>query len=47
MSELRLLDSSGWIELFAEGPNAARFAPVVEDPSTLLVPTIVLHEVYR
>jgi toxin FitB len=47
MSQLSLLDSSGWIEYFAEGSNAERFAPVVDDTSSLLVPTIVLHEVYR
>jgi predicted nucleic acid-binding protein len=46
MSELSLLDSSGWIEYFADGPNAERFAPVVDDIASLLVPTIVLHEVY-
>ncbi|MEY6434291.1 type II toxin-antitoxin system VapC family toxin [Thioalkalicoccus limnaeus] len=44
---MNLLDSSGWIEYFAEGPNAERFAPVLDDTATLLVPTIVLHEVYR
>lgn len=44
---MNLLDSSGWIEYFAEGPNAERFAPVVEDTPNLLVPTIVLHQVYR
>lgn len=41
------LDSSGWIEYFAEGPNAEGFGPVVEDTANLLVPTIVQHEVYR
>jgi toxin FitB len=44
---MNLLDSSGWIEYFAEGPNAERFAPVAEDAASLLVPTVVLHEVYR
>ncbi len=44
---MNLLDSSGWIEYFAGGPNAERFAAVVEDIANLLVPTIVLHEVYR
>jgi toxin FitB len=44
---MNLLDSSGWIEYFANGPNAERFAPVVADTSALLVPTIVLHEVFR
>ena len=44
---MKLLDSSGWGEYFANGPNADRFATVVADTASLLVPTIVLHEVYR
>ena len=44
---MNLLDSSGWIEYFADGPNAGRFAPAVADTAALLVPTIVLHEVFR
>lgn len=44
---MNLLDSSGWIEYFANGPGADRFAPVATDTDALLVPTIVLHEVYR
>lgn len=44
---MNLLDSSGWIEYFANGPNAERFAPVVTDTAILMVPTIVLHEVFR
>ena len=43
---MNLLDSSGWIEYFAKGPNAGQFAPVATDTAALLVPTIVLHEVY-
>jgi predicted nucleic acid-binding protein len=44
---MNLLDSSGWIEYFADGPNVERFASVVADTHALLVPTIVLHEVFR
>mgnify|MGYP000845381706 FL=1 len=44
---MNVLDSSGWIEYFANGPNADRFAPVAVDAPTLLVPSIVLHEVFR
>ncbi|AUB79787.1 type II toxin-antitoxin system VapC family toxin [Candidatus Thiodictyon syntrophicum] len=44
---MNLLDSSGWIEYFANGPNAGHFASVATATATLLVPTIVLHEVYR
>jgi len=44
---VNLVDSSAWLEYFAAGPHAARFAPVVEDVSHLVVPTIVLLEVTR
>ena len=44
---MNVLDSSGWIEYFANGPNADRFASVAVDAATLLVPSIVLHEVFR
>ncbi len=44
---MNLLDSSGWIEYFANGSNAEHFATVATDTAMLLVPTIVLHEVYR
>lgn len=44
---MNLLDSAGWIEYFANGSNADRFASPVTDTGGLLVATIVLHEVYR
>jgi len=44
---MNVLDSSGWVEYFANGPNADRFAPVAVDAPTLLVPSIVLHGVFR
>jgi toxin FitB len=44
---MNLLDSSGWIEYFANGPNAGHFDPIATETARLLVPTIVLHEVYR
>ena len=42
-----LVDSCGWLEYFADGPNATFFAPGVEDTKHLLVPTIVIHEVFK
>jgi predicted nucleic acid-binding protein len=42
-----VVDSSGWLEYFAAGPHAATFAPAVEDEDRLVVPTIVLYEVFR
>ncbi len=46
-SELVLVDSSGWVEYFGEGPKAAAFASYLEREESLLLPTIVLYEVYR
>jgi toxin FitB len=42
-----LVDSSGWLEYFADGPNADRYAAALETPDDLLVPTIVLYEVFK
>ena len=44
-----LLDSYGWIEYFADGPLAERYASHVEQVSadTTVLPTIVLYEVYK
>lgn len=44
---MNLVDSSAWLEYFAAGPQAGQFAAVIEDVSSLLVPTIVLLEVTR
>lgn len=42
-----LVDSSGWIEFFAEGPLADRYASYLRTPAQLVTPTIVLYEVYK
>ena len=47
MHGLHLVDSSGWLEYLAEGPNAGRFAEPLSDPARLVVPTISLFEVFR
>ncbi len=44
---MNIVDSSGWLEYFAEGSNAAFFREPIEDPSELLVPTISLYEVFN
>jgi predicted nucleic acid-binding protein len=46
-SELFLVDSSGWVEFMGEGPLAEKFAPYFEREERLLVPAIVLYEVYK
>ncbi|MCT0203294.1 type II toxin-antitoxin system VapC family toxin [Synechococcus sp. CS-602] len=47
MSERLVVDSSGWIEFFTDGPNADPFAEAIEQPERLVVPTISLFEVFK
>jgi predicted nucleic acid-binding protein len=42
---VNLLDSSAWLEFFADGPLAGKFSPIAE-PASVLVPTVVLYEVF-
>ena len=44
-----LIDSSGWIEYFREGPLIEKYAPYIlkADPKTHITPSIVLYEVYK
>ena len=44
---MNVVDSSGWLEYFADGSNAAFFAPAIEATRELLVPTLSLYEVFR
>ena len=46
-SDLFLVDSSGWVEFIGDGPLAEKFAPYFEREEHLLVPAIVLYEVYK
>jgi predicted nucleic acid-binding protein len=44
---MNLVDSSGWLEYFADGRNAKFFAPALEDTENLLVSTINIYEVFK
>jgi predicted nucleic acid-binding protein len=44
---VNVVDSSAWLEYFADGPNATYFAPAVEDASKLVVPSITILEVAK
>lgn len=44
---MNVVDSSGWLEYFADAPNAGFFAPAIRSVSELVVPTISLYEVFR
>lgn len=44
---MNVVDSSAWLEYFADGPNAAHFAPAIQAVERLLVPSIVILEVFK
>jgi len=44
---MNIVDSSGWLEYFAEGENADFFAPAIEDIENLIVPTVNVYEVFK
>ena len=44
---MNLVDSCGWLEFLADGPNAGFFARPLANTEELLVPTICLLEVFR
>lgn len=44
---MNVVDSSGWLEYFADGPNAAFFTKAIEATAALVVPTVSLYEVFK
>lgn len=44
---MNVVDSSGWLEYFADGSNADFYAPVITDEPHLIVPTICMYEVFK
>jgi predicted nucleic acid-binding protein len=44
---MNVVDSTAWLEYFADGANAEHFAKVIEKPDELLVPSITLLEVFK
>lgn len=47
MPEKNVVDSSGWLEYFADGPNADFFEPVIGGEDSLVVPSISIYEVFK
>ena len=44
---MNVVDSSGWLEFFADGPNADFFAPAIQNIKQLIVPTLSIFEVFK
>ncbi len=47
MTAPNVVDSSAWLEYFADGPNAEFFSRPIEAPAELVVPSITLLEVFK
>ena len=44
---MNVVDSSAWLEYFADGPGAGYFAAAIETPTELIVPTVSVYEVFK
>ena len=44
---MNVVDSSGWLEYFADGPNVRQFLPPLRDHSKLIVPVVTIYEVFK
>ena len=44
---MNVVDSSGWLEYFANGSKADFFAPAITDELNLVVPTICMFEIFK
>ncbi len=44
---MNVVDSSGWLEYFADGPHADVFAKPIQDVKQLVVPMLSILEVFK
>ena len=44
---MNVADSSAWLEFVNGGPNGIHFRPIIEDTFSLIVPTILVYEVFK
>jgi hypothetical protein len=45
-SDRFVVDSIGWVEFLGNGPKSDAFAKYFEHPQSVLLPTIIVYEVY-
>ncbi len=44
---MNIVDSSGWLEYLADGPNADKYINPLSALDSLIVPTIIIYEVFK
>lgn len=44
---MNIVDTSGWLEFLQDGSNSNKFAKPINDTAQLLVPTVIMYEVFK
>lgn len=44
---MKLVDSSGWLEFFMDGPLASQYAAHLKNLTEIVTPSVILYEVYK
>ena len=44
---MNIVDSSGWLAYFADEPNAKHYLTPLNEPASLVVPTVTIYEVFK
>lgn len=44
---MNVVDSSGWLEYFADAPNATFFSKPIQNTDRLIVPSLCIFEVFK
>ena len=44
---MNIVDSSGWLEHFSNGPNTQRFLSPLKNTNALVVPVVSIYEVFK
>jgi len=44
---MNVVDSSGWLEYLADGPNSKFFSKAIETTSDLIIPPLSIYEVFK
>jgi predicted nucleic acid-binding protein len=44
---MNIVDSSGWLAYFADEANAKHFLAPLNDSASLIVPTVIMYEVFK
>jgi toxin FitB len=44
---MNIVDSSGWLAYFVDEPNAKHFLTPLNDPASLVVPSLTIYEVFK